>query len=92
MYPEVIERSLMDCVDIGTLGFFRSDFCGTSSLAIQQGVIDTNEDYQVFLLSELVYVEKFKRRMIKGQREEMLGNLVRGVGAYYLSLTSFRTS
>jgi len=43
--------------------------------------MDTNEDYQVFLLSELVYVEKFKRRMIKGKREKMVGNVVMVVGA-----------
>jgi len=44
----------MDCVDIRNLGFFRSDFCVTSFSTIQQRVIDTSEDYQVFLLSELV--------------------------------------
>jgi hypothetical protein len=68
----------MDCVDIDTVGFFRSDVCGASCSTIQQRVIDINEDYQVFLLSVLVYVEKFKRRMIKGERAKMAGNMGRG--------------
>jgi len=91
MYPEAIDRSLIDCVDVGTLGFFPSDFCGTSCSTIQQKVIVTSEDYQVILLSELVYVEKFKGRIIKGKREKMVGNVLRAVGAYYVSPTSFRS-
>jgi hypothetical protein len=44
----------MDCVDVGAVRFFRSDFCGNSFSTIQQRVGDPSEDYQVFLLSELV--------------------------------------
>jgi len=53
--------------------------------------MDTNEAYQVFLLSELVYVEKFKRQIIKGKREKMVENVMRVVGAYYLNPASFRS-